>query len=179
MVAGSDFAAPQSDVVRWRFAAHFAALALVWWLLSGGRADSWIVGAPTVVAAAALSVWLAPRHGWRWTAGGMLRFAGYFVRASLLGGVDVAWRSLHPRLPIDPQLMFYRTRLPAGTARVFFVNAISLCPGTVSADLRGETLSVHVLDGRQPTRQQLGALERSVGALFGIDLLPEPAESTR
>lgn len=155
---------------------YVAAYAVLWWLLSGGQVDSWVVGAPSVLAATGLSMWLAPRRGWRWTAGGLLRFVVYFGRASLGGGLDVAWRSLHPRLPIDPQLISYSVRLPAGTARVFFVNVISLCPGTLSADLRGENLRVHVLDGRQPTGRQLADLERVVGALFGCEL---PAGSGR
>jgi multicomponent Na+:H+ antiporter subunit E len=103
----------------------------------------------------------------------MARFTWYFGRASLAGGVDVAWRAVHPRLPIDPQMMEYQSRLPPGTAQVFFANAISLCPGTVSACLRDGRLTIHVLDAQQPIRARLGELEQVVGALFGIELPDE------
>jgi multicomponent Na+:H+ antiporter subunit E len=156
-------------VVR-RFVAYGAVWALFWWLLSKGQADSWLVGGPTVLAAAGISVWLAPSRRWHWTFGGLACFAWHFGCASLAGGVDVAWRAIHPRLPIDPRMMEYESRLPAGTARVFFANAISLCPGTVSAQVRGATLRIHVLDVQQPVHARLADLERAVGALFGVAL---------
>ena len=155
------------------FFAYGVVWSMLWWLLSKGRAESWLVGGPTVLAAAGVSVWLAPPWGWRWSVVGMVRFAWYFARASLAGGMDVAWRAVHPRLPIDPQMMEYQSRLPPGTAQVFFANAISLCPGTVSARLRNGKLTIHVLDAQQPIRASLGELEQVVGALFGVELANE------
>ncbi|MCL4201005.1 MAG: Na+/H+ antiporter subunit E [Pirellulaceae bacterium] len=157
------------------FSAYGLAWATLWWLLSRGHADSWLVGVPTVLAAAGLSVWMAPPWSWRWNFVGMVRFAGYFVRASLAGGCDVAYRAIHPRLPIHPRMMVYHSRLPIGTAQVFFANAISLSPGTVSARLRHGKLTIHVLDARQPVRAKLAELEQAVGELFGVEL---PRERT-
>jgi len=156
-----------------RFFAYGFVWLLLWWLLSKGQAASWLVGGPTVLAAAGISVWLAPPWGWRWKLGGLARFVWHFGCASLAGGADVAWRAIHPGLPIDPRMMEYESRLPAGTARVFFANVISLCPGTVSAHVRGSLLRIHVLDGQQPVRARLAELERAVGALFGAELPPE------
>jgi multicomponent Na+:H+ antiporter subunit E len=99
-----------------------------------------------------------------------MRFGWHFGRASLAGGIDVAWRALHPRLPIDPQMIQYRLRLPPGTAQVFFANAVSLCPGTVSATMREGVLGIHVLDARQPARARLAELEQTVTDLFDVPL---------
>lgn len=159
----------RADGVR-QFVAYVAIWSVLWWLLSAGRVDSWLVGAPTVAAAATASAWLAPSHTWRWSVQGLARFTVHFVRAALAGGLDVAYRALHPHLPIDPQLVKYITRLPPGTARVFFANVISLCPGTVSASLRDRVLIIHVLDGRQPNRVRLAALEEAVARLFAVEL---------
>jgi multicomponent Na+:H+ antiporter subunit E len=164
-------------LARRRFAAYGVVWALLWWLLNKGQVDSWLVGGPTVLAAAGISVWLAPQSGWRWTVGGLARFVWHFGYASLAGGVDVAWRAIHPRLPIHPGMIEYESRLPAGTARVFFANAISLCPGTVSASLRGSLLKIHVLDGQQPIHARLADLERAVGVLFGVELLRENSQA--
>jgi multicomponent Na+:H+ antiporter subunit E len=152
---------------------------LLWWLISEGDAASWLVGFPTVLAAAGVSCgWLPHRRGDGGSAESY-RFAWYFGRASLEGGFDVAWRALHPRLPIDPGLIEYRTRLPEGTARVFFANAISLCPGTVSASMRGDRLTIHVLDLRHEVIARLGDLEQKVAVLFGAVLLPEDKPTRR
>jgi multicomponent Na+:H+ antiporter subunit E len=168
---GKESAVRTTAVAR-RIVAYGCLWSLLWWLLSGGAAESWLVGGPTVLAAAAMSAWLAPVAPWRWTVGGLARFSWHFGLASLLGGVDVAWRAIHPRLPIDPRMLNYRSRLPAGTARIFFANVVSLCPGTVSAHVRDDVLRIHVLDARQPVRARLDDLERAVAALFGVQLTP-------
>ena len=92
------------------------------------------------------------------------------VRESLRGGVDVALRALHPRLPLAPALLAYDLRLAPGLARIFMVNVVSLLPGTLSADLSGSGLSVHVLDRNLPVQHQLQALEQQVAMLFGVSL---------
>lgn len=77
---------------------------------------------------------------------------------------------MHPRLPIDPQLIDYNLRLPDGASRVLFMNVVNLLPGTVSADVCNHVLIVHVIDGRQPMHQQLAKLECVVAGLFAIRL---------
>ena len=46
-------------------------------------------------------------------------------------------------------------------------------PGTLSADIRGDTLVVHVLDRNLPTFEQLRRLELAVARMFGCPLGPE------
>ena len=68
----------------------------------------------------------------------------------------------------------YSLHLREGTARVFFANIVSLLPGTLSADIRGDTLIVHVLDKNLPMFEQLRRLELAVARLFGCALGREP-----
>jgi multicomponent Na+:H+ antiporter subunit E len=152
-----------------RLVFYSLAWAGLWWLISEGDPTSWLVGLPTVLAAAAISTWLAPPSAWRWTLRGIPRFVWYFGRSSIAGGFDVAWRAVHPGLPIEPGIIEYRLRLPQGTPRVFFANAISLCPGTVSMQMRDDRLLVHVLNMRQSVHQRLGEFERVVSVLFGVE----------
>ena len=149
-----------------RFGINLTVFACLWVLITQARADSWIVGVPVIAAAAASAVYLASDRRWRWSIIGFLRFVPHFARSSLYGGIDVAWRSLHPQLPIHPQLVEYPLHLPDGTARIFFMNIINLLPGTVSADIREDVLTIHVIDIRQPIRQQLEKLEQKVAELF-------------
>lgn len=143
---------------------------LLWWLLTEGRLESWVVGIPTVIAATYLSQTLAPAAAWHFSVWGSLRFLPLFVRSVLWGASDVAWRSLHPRLPIAPRMILYELQLPSGTGRVFFMNVINLLPGTLSVDIHESVLTVHVVDGRQPMHKRLAALEQAVAAVFALSL---------
>ena len=153
-----------------RLATNLIVFAWVWMLITEASADAWIIGGPVVAAAAWTAIRLAPGGRWRWSLAGFLRFVPHFARCSFLAGLDVAWRSLHPRLPIHPRLLEFDLRLPNGTARIFFMNVVNLLPGTVSADVCDDVLIVHVLDGTQPTRKLLTRLEQVVAELFSISL---------
>lgn len=107
-----------------------------------------------------------------------LRFVPFFAYCSLKGGVDVAGRAFSPRLPLTPAMLDYSLRLPKGTARVFFANIVSLLPGTLSTDIRGDTLMVHVLDNTSPVFEQLQRLEVAVARLFGCLIGSENTEGT-
>jgi multicomponent Na+:H+ antiporter subunit E len=151
-----------------RFAVHAGALASLWWLLTGGAAASWTIGVPVAIAGAAAGLVRVKR--WRLRPLALLRFAGYFLRGSLQGGVDVARRVLAPGLPIEPELREWRSRLPHPAARVFFAEVVSLLPGTVAAELRGRRLILHVLDRRLPVGRDLDALERRIAELFALEI---------
>lgn len=142
--------------------------ALVWWILTDGAMDSWLVGAPVVMVATLVSVLLLPPFSWSLT--GIVRFVPFFVWHSLQGGVDVARRALHPLLPISPWLFDYRFQLPPGPPRIFMANTVSLLPGTLSAELHKECLRVHVLDETSAFVEELQVLEKQVAGVFGLEL---------
>ena len=137
---------------------------LLWWALTDGTAGSWWIGAPAVAGAVIISVTLVPPLGLVWRE--VMGFVPFFLWHSLKGGVDVAWRAFHPRLPITPELIEYPLRLPPGPPRVILVNTVSLLPGTLSAELGVEVLKVHVLDSLGDFLAELEALEQRVGCMF-------------
>lgn len=148
-----------------------AGYALLWWILTGGDQASWVIGLPVVIAATAANLMLLPAVGWRCSLTGMARFLPYFLWQSLLGSVDVAKRALNPRLPLAPFLLHYFLRLPTGSARIFFANTVSLLPGTLSAELLDDCLTVHALDEALPVRAKLQTLEARIADLFALQLL--------
>ena len=127
---------------------------------------------PAVTIVSVLSVALLPPVKLVWPA--LLRFVPYFFIRSLLGAADVAWRAVHPRMPIEPHLIEYPVRLPPGLPLVFMANVVSLLPGTLSVELGSRFLRVHVLGGRGDAVSGLETLERQVAGLFGASL---PASS--
>jgi multicomponent Na+:H+ antiporter subunit E len=151
-------------------AIHASLLAALWWALTGGNASAWLVGVPVVAAATAASHRLWPAGtGW-WSPIALLRFVAHFLRESVRGGWDVARRALSPSLPLDPGMVEVRCRLAPGPAEVFLVDVVSLLPGTLSVDLDGSALTLHVLDRAAPVEAEVRELERLVAAMFRVPL---------
>jgi multicomponent Na+:H+ antiporter subunit E len=144
-----------------------AVLALLWWALSGADFSSPLLVAIAIAGATAASIALVPPLA-RWRLVPLLRFATFFVRQSLLGGLDVARRAMHLRRPpLAPRLVERDLELDSDGARVFFAGCASLLPGTLTAELRGSRVTVHVLDVRLPWERTLDALEERIALLFG------------
>jgi multicomponent Na+:H+ antiporter subunit E len=152
-----------------------ALFAGTWVLLVGTDPLAWIIGAPAVVAATLVHLRLAQdantltsaRVGSRLSARELLRFVPFFLWESLRGGLDVAGRVLVPRMRVAPGMHDYLTRLRGHAARVMFVDTISVLPGTLSADLRGDRVTIHALDVTAPLDPELRRLEDQVARLFG------------
>ena len=142
--------------------------ALVWWVLVGGELASWWIGVPAVLVAATASATLIFPTTMVWFE--LFRFVPFFLIRSLLGGADVAWRVVHPGMPIDPHEIEYPIRLPPGLPLVFMANTVSLLPGTLSVELNSNFLKVHVLSSRKAILIELETLEKMVAALFGMPL---------
>lgn len=141
--------------------AMFAAL---WWLLSNGDPASWIIGLPAVIVAA----WSAQRLGKASTISltGLLRFIPFFAWESLRGGLDVAMRTLSPRMRIEPGFVAYDTALRGTSARVFFAGCVNLLPGTLAADINENRLDVHQLDLNTDITVELRRLEIAVARVY-------------
>ena len=147
----------------------------IWWVLTGGAASSWWIGAPAVLLALVVSIALLPPIRFSWFE--FLKFIPFFILRSLLGGADVARRAFLPGLPIAPELVEYRLRLPPGPPRVFMAGTVNLLPGTLSAAFDQNVLKVHVLDSGKAFDAELEAVEQSVARMFGMPLaVSEKAE---
>lgn len=147
-------------------AVTLSALAALWALLTDADPGAWLLGVPALLAAA----WAAWKLGGDVEAGlsplGLLRFAPFFVWESLRGGLDVAARTLAPRMRIRPGFFLYRTRLLRQDARVFLANCVSLLPGSLAADLDGDHLEIHLLDAEADPSRDLRRLELAVARVF-------------
>lgn len=57
--------------------------------------------------------------------------------------VKLVWS---PRLEVKPRLVRFRTRLKSPVSRELLANSITLTPGTITASLEGDEMTVHCLD---------------------------------
>jgi len=150
-------------------------LASLWWIIVQGRADAWLIGLPAVALATMASVSLSGQGLPRVSFAGLLGFFAVFLRESVSGGIDVARRTLAPKLDIQPGFRRYRVHLSDTPGRVLLVNCISLLPGTLAADLDGDEVELHMLDSRVDPEPELLRLEQAIASLFGLRLETDDA----
>jgi multicomponent Na+:H+ antiporter subunit E len=141
-------------------------LAGVWWLLSDGDPSAWLIGLPAVGAAAWSARRLRSPSKGGFSVLGLVRFLPFFFWESVRGGVDVAARTLAPRMRIRPGHTVFYTRLSRMQARVFFANCVSVLPGTLAADLHEDRLDIHLLDSESSHLDELRRLERAVARVY-------------
>lgn len=159
----------RSNAGLWRARATRVPLfAGLWVVVTGTDPAAWLIGIPAVLLAAWAVERFGPGASWPLSLTGALRFIAYFMRESLRGGLDVAARTLGPRLRIAPGFLTYRCRLPAGRPRVLFANCVSLLPGTLTAELIGAELAIHLLDANAPAQDDLARLEEAIARLFAL-----------
>lgn len=144
-----------------------AILTFIWWVLTEGSWRAPLLAGGVVVAALAVSLLLVPAVAWRLPINALFHFVPWFLTQSLRGGLDVAGRALHPRMPVDPGFIEYELALASGAARATFTAILSLLPGTVSVQLTTErTVRIHVLDTAGFDADRLHELEHRVALLF-------------
>jgi multicomponent Na+:H+ antiporter subunit E len=149
---------------------RIALFAALWWALTGGGHDAWIVGMIAIALAVGLSLHLMPPGTRRYSIVGTLGFAGFFVLRSVKAGVQVAAMAVRPRLDLHPAMLDITLRLPEEAQRIFLVGTLSLLPGTLSAGLDGNRLRLHVLDRRMPIEQDVRSAEERIARMFRLEL---------
>jgi multicomponent Na+:H+ antiporter subunit E len=142
--------------------------AFLWWLMADGQLSSWIIGIPAIMFATWAFVRLNPQSGHYVSLVGLLRFIPFFLIESLRGGIDVAARTLHPRLNIKPGFYRYQLKLEDRIKRVFFINCVNLLPGTLTADIHEDCVEIHLLSEDIDPKAGLSRLEEAVGQIFVV-----------
>jgi multicomponent Na+:H+ antiporter subunit E len=72
-----------------------------------------------------------------------LLYVPYFLFYCVRANLDVAYRVLHPDVPIQPGIVHVRTGLTSDMAKTFLANSITLTPGTLTVDIQGQDLYIH------------------------------------
>lgn len=143
-------------------------LAVLWLIAAEGHLAAWPLALAGIGAATAASLWLLPpARVPAISLPGLAVFVLWFMRQSLLGGLQVAALALRPRQALRPALVELPLTLPPGPPRVLFTAALGLMPGTLGVRLHGDRLWVHVLDRGQPLADEAARLAARVSAVFG------------
>ena len=155
----------------------FATLFVFWLLLSASLAiESVAIGALiAAVVAVLLPTSLSYLSGYRLTATSLAAtfgFVGYFLVALVKANLAMAKLVLTPDLPVRPAIVRVRTHLKNPTARLLLANSITLTPGTLSVEMKGEWLYVHwviaeATEAEAATRAIAAGFERYLEVMYG------------
>ncbi len=102
----------------------------------------------------------------------LIKYLGNFFVALIASNLDMARRVLSPSLPIRPGVVEVRTSLRSPLGRLLLANSITLTPGTLSVDIRGERILVHWVDcdpnvdTESATRTIAAAFERHISGFL-------------
>ena len=99
-----------------------------------------------------------------------LFYVPYFLYYCIRANLDVAYRVIHPDLPIRPGIVKVQTRLKSDLAKTFLANSITLTPGTLTVDIKGQVLYVHWINvsgkPEEWTRQIVQRFEPILAEIF-------------
>ena len=154
---------------RVRSTAYLFVICLLVWLglTSSLQPQEVLVGVGISVV---LSLWLGPHYSQLGLpALGLKRLLFFFIYLLVLGfevvtaNLDVAYRVLHPAMPIRPGVVVIRTHLTSDIARMVLANSITLTPGTFTLDVVGDRLLIHWINVRT---EDLAEASRLIGERF-------------
>ena len=124
-------------------------LSLVFWLLITFRftVPNLIVGSVSAALCSAIFAryyfhtvykFLQPqRYFW------FLVYLVVFIWACIKANFDVAYRVLHPAMPIKPGIVKVKTSLKSGFAKTLLANSITMTPGTITVDIIDDDFYIH------------------------------------
>ena len=123
------------------------------WVLLNGRWTAEIAIVGLVICAALYAFIVAflgysPRREWAVVKrlGRILGYAGYLVTEVIKSAFQVLRLIWSPRLIPEPKLISFRTRLRTDAGKVVLSDSITLTPGTITVNVKGDRMLVHCLD---------------------------------
>jgi multicomponent Na+:H+ antiporter subunit E len=95
----------------------------------------------------------------------------YFTWECVKANFDVAYRVLHPAMPVRPGIVRVKLTLKRNLARTILANSITMTPGTISVDIIEDTLYVHCIyledtDPENYTYRISGKFEKILTKIF-------------
>jgi len=102
----------------------------------------------------------------------------WLLREVVKANLQVLRVVLHPRLPIDPVLVRFRTHLTTDLAKTILANSITLTPGTITVQVSGDEFLVHSLLGPEVTSDITRMQNQIARALPRLERAVEPLVDT-
>ncbi len=101
----------------------------------------------------------------------LIAYIPVFFWEMIKANFDVAYRVLHPRMPIRPGIVLIKTGLSSDSGKLALANSITLTPGTLTMDVRGDSLLIHWINVKSEKTEEAteiigGRFERFLRRVF-------------
>ena len=98
-------------------------------------------------------------------------YAFVFLWECIKANLDVAYRVLHPALPVKPGIVKAESSLKTDIAKVFLANSITMTPGTITVDIINNNFYIHwiyvrSMDPEVYTEIIVGRFEKYIKRIF-------------
>jgi len=95
------------------------------------------------------------------------RYLTWLMWQIVLAAWHVSCVVLRRDMKLNPKFITHKTILRPDEARVIFANSITLTPGTITADLAGDTLVIHQLDDNSAGGIISHDMEKEIEKIYG------------
>jgi multicomponent Na+:H+ antiporter subunit E len=166
------FTGTQRKKTRFQNFVGSAVILFVFWMLLSGQFDAFhlTLGAVCCTIVAYLFhdlLFTNVRVGdMRVVAARFIAYIPWLIQQIVLANIHVAYVVLSPRMPIDPQIVTFKTKLETDISCVTLANSITLTPGTITMDIRDGVFYVHALDQKVADDLNAGDMEDKVAHMF-------------
>lgn len=96
----------------------------------------------------------------------LLIYIPWLIWQIIVASLQVAYLVMHPKIPINPILIRFKTQLPNPVAKVILGNSITLTPGTLTISIDEDEFLVHALTEASASSIIDGTMPRQVARLF-------------
>lgn len=98
--------------------------------------------------------------------GRVLFYIPWLIWQIVIASLQVAAVVLNPKMPINPSILRFKTKLPSMSAKVILGNSITLTPGTITIRIEKDEFLVHALMDASSTGIIDGSLPGEVAKLY-------------
>lgn len=151
-------------------------LSIFWVLLTSLDHQELIAGGVIVVLLTLIFFWRAAIFSeFQITLKSLIYSIAYifvFLVALIRSNLDVAFRVLNPKLPINPGIVKVKTSLNSKTGRLILANSITLTPGTLTVETKGDHYYIHWIDVttqdvKKASHEIVSKFEKYLEVMFG------------
>jgi len=103
-----------------------------------------------------------------------LLYIPWLLLQIIMANLQVAYLVLHPRMPIEPVLLLFRTRMRKGIAQVTLGNSITLTPGTITVSLEDGNYIIHTLKPPLASGLVEGKMQNKIAKVYLEGKEPKP-----
>ena len=96
-----------------------------------------------------------------------IKFLPWLLWQIVLANIDLAIRTLHPKMPINPMLINFKNNLKTDLGMVILANSITLTPGTVTIDVNENDFFIHVISEKAAQSLISGEMQARVKKIEG------------